>query len=177
MNKKSKKGYIQVYTGTGKGKTTAAMGLALRSWGQGFSVCIIQFMKKSLNSGEYKASLKLGKRFVIKQFGRNQFIRCNPTLKDKELARDGLNFAKEIIKSSEYDVIILDEVNCALKLGLVKSSEVKELLKIKPLDIELVFTGRDAPEWLLKKAHLVTDMKEKKHYFRNKVTARCGIEY
>lgn len=177
MHRRLKRGYIQVYTGEGKGKTTAALGLALRSWGQGFSVCIIQFMKKNAGCGEYKASLKLGKRFVIKQFGRNGFIKSKPCLKDKQLAGKGLVFARETLKSGKYDVIILDEINCALKWKLLESSKVKEILKIKPSRIELVFTGRHAPNWLLRQAHIVTDMKEKKHYFNNKILARCGIEY
>ena len=177
MRKRLKQGYIQVYTGKGKGKTTAALGLALRSWGQGLSVCIVQFMKKNINYGEYKASLKLGRRFVVRQFGRSGFIKDKPNLKDRQLAKNGLNFAKEVIKSGEFDLVILDEINCALRWRLIKSLEVKELLRIKPQGVELVLTGRYAPEWLLEKVHLVTEMKEKKHYFRNKVLARCGIEY
>lgn len=177
MHKKLRKGYIQVYTGSGKGKTTAALGLALRSWGHGLSVCMIQFMKKSGVYGECKASLKLGKRFVIRQFGTSRLIKCKPSSKDRQLAKDGLNFAKKVIKSGRYDLVILDEINCALKWNLIKDSEVKELLKIKPPDVELVLTGRYAPGWLLRQVQLVTEMKEKKHYFRNKVTSRCGIEY
>lgn len=177
MHRKLKKGYIQVYTGNGKGKTTAALGLALRSWGQGLSVCIIQFMKKSIGCGEYKAIHRLGKRFVIRQFGTHRFIKGKLSLKDMELAKNGLDFAKEVIKSGEYDLVILDELNCALKYRLIKGSLVEELLRIKPPNVELVFTGRYAPEWLLRQAHLVTEMKEKKHYFRNKVLARWGIEY
>lgn len=175
-----KKGCVHVYTGDGKGKTTAALGLALRSWGHGKKVCIIQFMKKNKNYGEYKASLKLGKNFVIRQFGRNIFIKDKPTLEDKKLAKRGLNFAKRVILDNKYDLIILDEINCALHWGLLKDVDVKEILEIKPglpRQVELVLTGRYAPRWLLRDVDLVTEMKERKHYFKKGIKARCGIEY
>lgn len=173
----NEKGCIHVYTGGGKGKTTAALGLALRSWGHGMKVCIIQFMKKNPNYGECKASCKLGKNFVIRQFGRNVFIKNKPNSFDKKLATAGLNFAKKNILEKKYDLIILDEINCALHWGLMENSDVRELLKIKPENLELVFTGRFAPKWLLKCADLVTVMQEKKHYFKKGVKARLGIEY
>lgn len=171
------KGYIQVYTGNGKGKTTAALGLALRSWGHNRKVCIVQFMKKNPNYGEYKAALKLGENFLIRQFGRNAFIKGNPSSYDKMLAKKGLSFARKIILQGKYDLVILDEINCALHWGLLGAESVKEFLSIKPGNVELVFTGRFAPRWLIRKADLVTEMKEKKHYFRSKIKARCGIEY
>lgn len=172
-----KKGYIHVYTGTGKGKTTAALGLALRSWGHGKRVCIIQFMKGNEDYGEHKASLKLGKDFLIRHFGRGVFIIDKPTTEDKKLAKKGLDFAKKILSSNKYDLIVLDEINCALHWGLLSNKDVRGLLEIKPANLELVLTGRYAPQWLIKKADLVTEMKERKHYFKKGVKARLGIEY
>lgn len=177
MNRKLKKGYIQVYTGSGKGKTTAALGLALRAFGQGLSVCIVQFMKKGIDYGEYKIAKRLGKRFVLKQFGTQKFIKGKATKNDIFLANKGLDFVKKIVKEGKYNLVILDEINCALKWKLVKSADIRELLKNKHPHVELIFTGRYAPSWLIKKAHLVTEMKEKKHYFQKKINARCGIEY
>lgn len=173
----NKKGYIHVYTGNGKGKTTAALGLALRSWGHGKRVYMIQFMKKTPGYGEYKASLKLGRDFVIKQFGRNVFIKERPTREDRRLAKAGLDFARKIISGARYDLVILDEINCALQWGLLEDAEVKGLLRIRPANVELVLTGRHAPGWLMKYADIVTEMKEKKHYFLKGVKARLGIEY
>lgn len=172
-----KSGCVHVYTGNGKGKTTAALGLALRSWGHGKKVCIIQFMKKNPNYGEYKASYKIGKNFIIRQFGRNTFIKNKPHPVDKRLAKRGLNFVKKIISERRYDLVVLDEINCALHWGLLESAGVREILRIKPDGIELVFTGRFAPKWLLKCADLVTEMQEKKHYYKKGLKARLGIEY
>lgn len=175
--KRFRRGYIQVYTGNGKGKTTAALGLALRSWGHGFKVCIIQFMKGSGDCGECKAGARLGKRLVIKQFGRGCFIKGSPGPKDRRLAKAGLEFAEGALRSCKYDLVVLDEINCALKWNLIKDSEVKELLRVKHPTVEVVLTGRYAPQWLIKKADIVTDMRQKKHYFEKKVPSRCGIEY
>lgn len=172
-----KKGYIQVYTGDGKGKTTAAFGLALRSWGHNRKVCIIQFMKKDTSCGEYKAFRRLGKNFLVKQFGRGCFVMHKPSPVDKALAQEGLDYARRILRQGRYNLVILDEINCALHWGLLDNASVKKVLDIKPNNAELVLTGRYAPDWLLKRADLVTEMKEKKHYFRKGVKSRLGIEY
>lgn len=176
MKNKLKKGYIQVYTGNGKGKTTAAVGLGLRGWGQGLNVCIIQFMKKNSSSGFYKAARKLGKRFVLKQFGTGKFTRKGGK-EERQLAKQALLIAEKAISSIRYDILILDEINCALKWKLITAGEVKALLDKKISHIEVVLTGRYAPLWLLKKADLITEMKEQKHYFSQRVAARHGIEY
>ncbi len=176
MASKLKSGYLQVYTGCGKGKTTAAFGLALRGWGQGLRVCIIQFMKKNPASGEYRAAKKMGARFLVKQFGRKGFI-YKPNRKDKQLAQNALRFAAEVISAKKYDLVILDEINCAFKLGLLTREQALALVEKKPRAVELIFTGRSAPRWLLEQADLVTEMREKKHYFAKRVLARRGIEY
>jgi len=165
---------IQVYTGNGKGKTTAAMGLALRAAGAGFNVYIGQFAKGHLCS-EHKALKKL-KNIKVEQFGRGCFIRHKPEQVDIGLAHQGLEKAKKIIAGKKYRLIILDEINIALKLGLVSLKEVLDLIKHTPDSIELVLTGRYAPLQLMRSADLVSRIKEVKHYHKRGFKARKGIE-
>jgi len=166
---------IQVYTGRGKGKTTASLGLALRAAGAGLKVYIGQFVK-----GKYYSelrSLKKIKNIKIEQLGRRCFIKNPPTPKDILLARQGLEKIKKHILRRAYNLVILDEINIALKLKLLKLDEVISLLKNTPEDLEIVLTGRYAHPEILKLADLVSDIKEVKHYFRKGVRARKGIEF
>lgn len=166
---------IQVYTGNGKGKTTASLGLALRAAGAGLKVFIGQFVKgrdySELNS------LKKIKNIKVEQFGRGCFIRKKPDRKDIELAKKGLEKIKKIISKTVCDVVILDEINVALKLKLIKLEDVISLIKNTPKKTELILTGRYAYPKILKMADLVSEMKEVKHYYRKGVKARKGIEF
>ncbi|MCX5706749.1 MAG: cob(I)yrinic acid a,c-diamide adenosyltransferase [Candidatus Omnitrophica bacterium] len=166
---------IQVYTGNGKGKTTAALGLALRAAGAGLNIYICQFLK-----GRYYcelASLKKFKNIKIKQFGRSCFIRRSPTKRDKELAREGLKSAQEAVANKAYGMIILDEINIALHLKLLEQKEIIDLIKKTPKKTELILTGRHASGAILKLADLVSEIKEYKHYYRKGIKARKGIEF
>ncbi len=171
-----KKGLIQVYTGNGKGKTTASLGLALRACGHGYKVAMVQFMKKNESYGEVQASKYLP-GFSLYQFGRNVFVRRNPDQIDIELAKEGLSFAKEIMEKEEYDIIILDEINVAVDYGLLTEEEVLKFLDFKPENIELILTGRYAKDSIVKRADLVTEMKEIKHPYEKGIMAREGIEF
>jgi len=168
---------IQIYTGNGKGKTTAALGLALRAVGHGKRVIMIQFMKGKINYGELKAVRYL-KNFKIEQFGRSDFVdRDNPAKIDIELAKKGFERAKQVIKSKKYDIVILDELNVAVDYGLIPVKEVLELLKKIPRKMEIIITGRYIPEEFKKNADLISEICEVKHYFQKGVKARKGIEY
>jgi len=165
---------IQIYTGNGKGKTTAAMGLALRAAGAGFNVYIAQFAKGHLCS-EHKALKKI-KNIKVEQFGRGCFIRHKPQQADIGLACQGLERVKKIIACKKFRLIILDEINIILKLGLVSIKEVLDLIKHTPDGIELVLTGRYAPLQLIRAADLVSQIKEVKHYYKRGFRSRKGIE-
>jgi cob(I)alamin adenosyltransferase len=165
---------IQVYTGNGKGKTTAAIGLAIRAAGAGKKVFIGQFIKGKSYS-ELK-TLKRIKNIKVEQFGRGCFIRRRPDIKDIEAAQKGLEKLKKVI-SEKFDVVILDEINIALKLGLLETSEVLKFIRKTPKKIELILTGRSAPSEILKAADLISEIKEIKHYYKKGLKARRGIEY
>lgn len=168
---------IQVYTGNGKGKTTASLGLALRALGHDMKVCIIQFMKGSDDYGEIMMAGKLS-NLTVKQFGRKEFVdRENPEPSDFEYASKGLSFAKDAIKNGLYNIVILDEINVAIDFKLVRLSDVLSLIGEKPADIELIVTGRNAPQELIDIADLVTEMKEIKHPYTSGIPSRKGIEY
>jgi len=166
---------IQVYTGNGKGKTTAALGLALRAAGAGLKVYIAQFAK-GRSYCELKA-LKKFKNIRCAQFGRSCFIKRVPEEKDRELAQCGLEELKKIFAKKNYDLIILDEINIALSLKLIKVKDVLGLLKMVPKKSEIVLTGRYAPPEIIKIADLVSEVKEIKHYYNKGVKARRGIEF
>lgn len=169
------KGYIQIYTGNSKGKTTAALGLAFRAMGHGMRSYIGQFMKGQF-SGELE-SAKLTKGMItIEQYGRESFLGSTPGEKDMELARKGLQKALQAMLSGKYDIVILDEIVTALYFKLITLEEVFNLIERKPENLELVLTGINAPRELIEKADLVTEMQCVKHYYQKGITARDGIE-
>jgi len=170
------KGFVHLYTGNGKGKTTAAFGLALRASGAGLKVFIGQFVKGMLYH-EIQAINTYIENIVVKQYGIDCFIINEPTEKDKAAARTGLEEMKKIIASGEYDVVIMDEVTIALHYYLINVKELVDMIDSKPENVELILTGRYAPQELIQKADLVTEMKEIRHYYRVGVEARKGIEF
>ncbi|HVP92810.1 MAG TPA: cob(I)yrinic acid a,c-diamide adenosyltransferase [Acidobacteriota bacterium] len=171
------RGLVQVYTGNGKGKTSAAFGLALRAIGRGLKVYIIQFIKGGFDYGELYIVDKLP-NLELKAFGRGKFITKKPVGKeDIALAEEALALAEKIVKSGEYDIVILDEINVVLSLRLISLEKVLELIRNKPKQVELVLTGRNAPSEIVEVADLVTEMKEIKHPFNEGYQARKGIEY
>ncbi len=172
----SDKGYIHVYTGNGKGKTTAALGLALRAVGAGKKVFFAQFVKGKTYS-EIEAVRKFVRGITIKQYGLGCFIIEKPTEADIQAARKGLTEVADILKSEKYNVVILDEANIALYYQLFSIDEFLDVLKNKNPETEVVVTGRYAPPKLIEMADLVTEMKEVKHYYTNGIEARKGIEY
>lgn len=169
------KGYIQVYTGNGKGKTTAAFGQALRAAGAGLQVFIGQFVK-GMNYNEITAINK-HKNITVKQYGLGCFIVDEPTTNDIVAAKKGLEEMQKIIQNGDHDVIIMDEVNIALFYKLFEIDRVVELMQSKPDHVELILTGRYAPQLIIDKADLVSEMKEIKHYYQDGIEAREGIEF
>lgn len=171
------KGLVQVYTGNGKGKTSAAFGLALRAVGRGLSVYMIQFIKGGFDYGELYVVDKLP-NFTLKAFGRGKFItEMPPGKEDVKLARDAFRLAKKTVEEGKHDVVILDEINVVLELGMISKKEVLQLIKSKPEHVELVLTGRYAPKEIVEAADLVTEMKQIKHPFDTGYPARKGIEF
>ena len=175
MKSALKKGYVQVYTGDGKGKTSAALGLIIRACGAGLKVYAAQFLKKGV-SCELKTLKKRFPDVTIKQFGSGKFIRKTPSPEDIKLARNGLKKLHTAMTSGQYDIIIADEINCAVSVGLFPVKDVLELIDQKPDGVELVLTGRNAHKLVIQHADLVTEMKKIKHYYDNGAVARSGIE-
>ena len=170
------KGLVQVYTGNGKGKTTAAIGAAVRAAGHGWRIVIIQFMK-GRDYGELKA-LSGMEQITIEQHGRDEFVDPkNPAAVDIELAERGWAKAKEIASSGDVDMLILDEINVALSFKLLSLDEVKEFIVNKPSELDVILTGRYAADEIIELADTVTEMKEIKHHYNSGVKAREGIEY
>jgi cob(I)alamin adenosyltransferase len=167
---------IHLYTGNGKGKTTAALGLCLRAAGSGMKVFIGQFVKGMLYN---EASLIANRipEIKLELLGRDCFIERTPVQADFDAARAGLEKVKHVIASEQYDLIVLDELNIALYYKLLTLQEILELLDHLPSNLELIITGRYAPPELIEKADLVTEMKEVKHYFTKGIEARKGIEW
>jgi cob(I)alamin adenosyltransferase len=175
----NRQGLILVNTGNGKGKTTAALGLGLRAWGQGFKVLVVQFIKGNWKYGELQTAKALGPNFVIRQMGEG-FVR-KATDDDKEAHRlaaaEALQQARQEITSKQWDMIILDEINYAIKFGILSLEAVLELLEAKPEALHLVLTGREARPEIIDKADLVTEMKEIKHPYKKGIKAQKGIEF
>jgi len=170
------KGFIQVYTGPGKGKTTASLGLALRAAGDGLNVYMIQFMKGRRYS-EIDAIESI-KNITVFQSGRDEFVnKENPEKIDIDLAKKGLERAREIIKKGKHDLVILDEINVAVDFNLIKEEDVLSLLDEKPEKMEIVLTGRYASKEIMKRADLVSEILEIKHPYQTGITSRKGIDW
>ncbi len=168
-------GLIQVYTGDGKGKTTAALGLALRATGAGLKVFIGQFVKGAEYS-EIKALRQLAPGIEIKQYGRRCFIKDKPDEEDIRLAQNGLVEMESVIQSGDYDLVILDEANIAVYYNLFSVDELLKVVQNRPKQVEIVITGRNADPRIIAAADLVTEMREIKHYYQKGIAARLGIE-
>ena len=174
----NRKGLVLINTGSGKGKTTAAFGLALRALGQGFKVLILQFMKGRANIGEIKALSHINLPLEIKQYGRAVFFKsraCEPI--DIYLATKGLAEFCEAMANGRYDLIILDEIMVAIDFGLLNLEDVKNAITQKPPELHLILTGRNAPTQLIEIADLVTEMQAIKHPYSQGIAAQKGIEY
>jgi len=170
-------GYIHVYTGEGKGKTTASFGLALRAVGNGLKVLVLQFLKGPEMTGERGAAGLLGPGLQVRPLGRDGVLQPTDIVEtDRTLAAAALDEAVSEMGAGRWDMLVLDEINTACALGLISVDRVIQLLDEKPDGVELVLTGRGAPVEVIEKADLVTEMKEIKHYFRKGVPARKGIE-
>jgi cob(I)alamin adenosyltransferase len=171
------RGLVMVITGNGKGKTTAAFGQALRAIGQNYNVFVLQFMK-GRKYGEFIAAEKYLPRLTIRMSGLDSFVmRDNPAAIDIELAEKGLDIARKAILSGKYDMVILDEINVALDFKLINLKEVIDLIKNKPPALNLILTGRYAPEGIIKLADTVSEVKEIKHHYAAGIKDRAGIEY
>ena len=169
------KGYVQVYTGNGKGKTTAAFGLALRAAGAGLRVYIAQFAK-GMRYSELEALARFSDLITIEQYGRDSFIGPAPTEQDIQAAQQGLAQVREVVTGGHWDVVILDEATIATQLGLFSVDELLELVSAKPESVDIIITGRHADTRITARADLVTEMREVKHYYAAGVWARTGIE-
>ncbi len=176
MARKLEQGLVQIYTGEGKGKTTAALGLAFRALGRDLKVYMLQFLKGE-DTGELHAGRLFGDKFVIQQTGLKGFIhrgKVDPA--DVHRAKEALKRAGEIVSQGDYDLVILDEIIVALYFELISLHEIVQVLKAKAPHVEVVLTGRYAPPELIEMADLVTEMKNIKHYYQAGVPARKGIE-
>lgn len=177
---KLSKGYVQIYTGNGKGKTTAAVGLGVRAAGDDYSVFMVQFLKSG-STGELKSIKKLEPNFKIFRFEKKRGFFW--TLNDEEKAelkleiQEAYRFCLEALKNNKCDILIMDEIMGALSNSLISKKKLLELIEAKPNNMELILTGRNVPEEIIYKADLVTEMKEIRHYFSKGVPAREGIEY
>ena len=169
-----RRGLIIVHTGDGKGKTTAALGLAIRAWGTGLKVLILQFIKDGRRSGELAAMDAL--KIEVRQLGLG-FITEENFSEQKKSARVAIELARREILSGAWDLIILDEIHYAVKFGLLDAADILELIQVRPPQLHLVFTGRDALPELIDAADLVTEMKLIKHPFKNGISAQAGIEF
>jgi cob(I)alamin adenosyltransferase len=168
-------GYVQVYTGNGKGKTTAAIGLALRALGAGWRVFIAQFLKTG-DYSEHKALARFSDLLTIKTYGRNVFIRGTPEDEDIRLAQEAMQEIAASVASEQYRLVVLDEANVAIHYGLIRVEQILDLFDQSPKGIEFVITGRHADPRLIARADLVTEMLEVKHYYQQGVKARVGVE-
>ena len=192
---KNELGLIHVYTGNGKGKTTAALGLAFRAVGHGFKVCVIQFMKGGYYFGEILASEKfLKKKIKFFEFGQSTpyaeqikrgLVKPSKAIfyefeDEKEIYKKGLEFANKVIKSGRFDLVVLDEINVAMSMGHIEVKDVLDVMLSKPKNVELILTGRGAPEEIIDAADYANEIRPIKHPFdrkAKKVLGRRGIEY
>lgn len=171
-----KKGYIHIYTGNGKGKTTASIGLGIRAAGAGYKVHMVQFMKGRRYS-ELDGLEKVD-NFTVSQHGRDEFVsKDNPEQIDIDLAQEGFSYAKKIIKNNEFDMVILDEINVAVDFNLIKLEELLDIIGDKPESLELVLTGRYANPEVVKIADYVSEVLEIKHPYQQGVEARKGVDF
>lgn len=168
------KGYIQVYTGNGKGKTTASLGLAIRAAGAGLKVYIAQFLKQEEYS-EIKALVRF-ENITVQQFGAGEFVKGSPSEEERFLGRKGYLKLCRVLSENRYDIVIAEEANVAVRYDLFSEAELLTLMDMKPENMELVITGRGACQSVIDRADLVTEMKEIKHYYHQGVAARIGIE-
>ena len=176
----TEQGLTIVYTGKGKGKTTAALGIALRASGYEKKICMIQFIKGSWHYGEMESSKKLGSNFEMIAVGKG-FVGIiddkSPKEEHEQIAKEALKISEKKILSGDYDIVILDEINYAVNLGLITINDVTELIKSKPADLDLILTGNYAKDEILKLADLVTEMREIKHPFQKGIKAKKGIDF
>jgi cob(I)alamin adenosyltransferase len=197
VNVKSRTGYLQVYSGDGKGKTTAAIGLAIRALGAGMRVLFLQFMKSKIYS-EHNILPDISPNLTLETLGKPYFIAEEGSVPTEELAKlkddmvifppgkppqdyveliaNGLKRAREAMCSGDYDLVVLDEIVVALHFGLITWEQLREVIDSRPDSVELVLTGRGATPELIARADLVTDMRDTKHYYTKGITARKGIE-
>lgn len=168
-------GYVQVYTGNGKGKTTAAIGLAIRALGAGWQVFFAQFLKAGEYS-EHKALARFSDNLTIKTYGRNVFIRGEPNDEDRRLAQAAYKEIVEAVTSGRYRLVVLDEGNVAVHYDLITVDQILDLIEMRAGGVELLITGRYAHSRLIDRADLVTEMQEVKHYYDKGITARVGVE-
>ena len=174
---KYRKGLVQVYTGNGKGKTTAAFGQALRALGHGYRVCVIQFMK-GRKYGEFLAAERHLPNLTVQLAGLDSFVmRENPAPLDIELAQQGLAFAREAVASGNYDMVVLDEINVAIDFRLIPIEEVLSLITTRPAAVDLILTGRYAPPAIVAIADMVSEIREIRHHHSAGIKERAGIEY
>ena len=168
-------GYVQIYTGNGKGKTTAALGLALRGAGAGYRVFIGQFIKSG-DFSEIRALKRFSDLITVRQYGLGRFIKGKPSAEDLRQAQTGLNELQQIVGSGDYQVVIIDEGNVAITCELIRENDLLDLIERRHPQTELVITGRGATPQVMAAADLVTEMRPVKHYYETGVPARTGIE-
>lgn len=177
MTQQKRIGLIIVHTGNGKGKTTAALGTALRAVGVGFKVFMVQFIKGSWTYGELEAAKRLAPLFEMKPMGEGFTWETKDKKRDTEVAGKAWDFCKELIRRNEHDLLIFDEINNALDYGYLDVRDVVDALKNKPPEMHVILTGRNAPQEIIDVAHLVTEMREVKHPFHQGIYAQKGIEF
>lgn len=171
------RGLLIVYTGKGKGKTTAALGSIFRAMGHGFRVCVIQFIKGSWKYGELKSAERFSDLLDFHVMGKGFTWESDKIEEDIKLAQDAWNFAKSVILSTKYQMVVLDELTYLIKYKMVSEEEIVNFLSNRPKDLHIIVTGRDASELLIRSADLVTEMVSIKHPYDDGVKAQKGIEY
>lgn len=171
------KGLLMVYTGAGKGKTTAALGQVFRALGYGFRICVIQFIKGSWKYGELEAAKRFDDLLEVHVLGKGFTWKSENLEEDIAIARDAWSFAKQKIESADYDMIVLDEITYLMKYGMVDTDEIVTFLRTRPDALHVICTGRDAPDALMTEADLVTEMVAIKHHFDAGIKAIKGIEF